>query len=257
MWQSGLARSAVVGIPLLSILLVFPLAPVFGQTASLPDKPVEQAVLQPAVSAPAAIEAVSSAPNPEYAAVSPTELNGWGKANFYYQRLMGIGTALGPAVEASMLMAAPPKDYPSNWRQGAAAYGRNYGAVLGRAQTAEFSRFAAGVALHEDPRYYPSGNRATPARIMHAIWFTLVDRSDAGHLRPAFANLIGATAGGFVGNAYLPSDYTDLRHVGERTGVQMCGFAIENGFDEFAPELNKLAHALHIRVGHKTDTSQP
>jgi len=257
MWQSRLARIAVVGIPLLTIFLVVPLAPIFGQTADLPDKPVERAALQPAVSAPAAIEAASSAPNPDYAAVSPTVLGAWEKANFYFQRAMGIGTALGPAVEASMLMAAPPKDYPNNWRQGAAGYGRNYGAVLGRAQTAEFTRFVAGVALHEDPRYYPSANRATPARILHAVWFTLVDRSDAGHLRPAFANLIGATAGGFVGNAYLPGDYTDLRHVGERTGFQMAGFAIENGFDEFVPELNKLAHALHIRSGRKTDSSQP
>jgi hypothetical protein len=257
MWQSRLARSAFVCIPLLTILLVFSLAPAIAQTASLPDEPVEQAVLQPAISAPATAEAASLAPNPEYAALSPTELDTWGKANFYFQRVMGMGTALGPAVEAAAVMAAPPKNYPSNWRQGAGGYGRNYGAVLGRAQTAELTRFVAGVVLREDPRYYPSANRAIPARILHAVWFTLVDRSDAGHLRPAFANLIGATAGGFVGNAYLPGDYTDLRHVGERTGFQMAGFAIENGFDEFVPELNKLVHALHIRSGRKTDSAQP
>jgi len=244
MWNSKCARVAALDLPLLIQLLVF--APLLSaQTAALPEEPVEQAVLQPTLGVP---EVAASGPNPEYAALSPIELNAWGKTNFYFQRLMGIGTALGPAVEAATVMAAPPKNYPNNWRQGAAAYGRNYGAVLGRAQTAEFSRFVLGVALREDPRYYPSRNRATPARILHAVWFTLVDRSDAGHLRPAFANLIGATAGGFVGNAYLPGDYTDLRHVGERTGVQMCGFAIENGFDEFVPELNKLAHALHLHV---------
>jgi hypothetical protein len=252
MRNSKCARVVSLGISFLTALLVIH-SQLLAQTASLPDKPVEQVDLQPAPGRGAQF----SAPNPEYAALSPVELNAWGKANIYYQRVMGIGTALGPAVEAAAVMAAPPKNYPNNWRQGAAAYGRNYGAVLGRAQTAEFTRFVMGVALREDPRYYPSGNRAVPARIVHAVWFTLVDRSDAGHLRPAFANLLGAAAGGFVGNAYLPGAYTDLRHVGERTGFQMAGFAVENGFGEFMPELDKLAHLLHIRLGRKTDGSQP
>ena len=131
------------------------------------------------------------------------------------------------------------------------AYARNYSAVLGRTQTAEFGRLVVGVALREDPRYYPSPNRAVGARIVHAIWFALIDRSDSGRLHLAFANLIGATAGGFIGNAYLPGDYSDLRHAGERTGIQMSTFAAGNVFDEFGPELNKLARALTSKFRHK------
>ena len=145
-------------------------------------------------------------------------------------------------------MASPPKAYPDDWRQGAAGFGRNYGAVLGRVQVAEFSRFAAGVALHEDPRYYPSPNRNVASRILHAVGFALADHSDAGRLRPAFANLIGATAGGFVGDAYLPSNYTDLRHAGVRTGIQLTSFAVRNLADEFAPEFDKITRALKTRL---------
>ncbi len=187
-------------------------------------------------------------PNPEYALNPPLSLSAGDKAAFYYHRLMSPGTALGPAAEAAVVMAWPPNAYPNEWRQGAAAFGRNYGAVLGRVQTAEFSRFAFGVALREDPRYYPSPNRNLAGRVLHALGFTLADRSDSGHSRLAFANLIGATAGGFVGDAYLPANYTDLRHAAVRTGFQMANFAFRNITDEFAPELDKLTHALQVRL---------
>ena len=168
-----------------------------AQILNLPDKPIEQAAIQPGLIAPASAALIVIAPNPAYAADPPVELNAGDKANFYFHRMLSFGTVLGPAIEATAVMASPPKAYPNDWRQGVDASARNYGAVLGRAQTAEFGRLVVGVALREDPRYYPSPNRAVGARIVHAIWFALIDRSDSGHLRLAFANLIGATAGGF------------------------------------------------------------
>ncbi len=187
-------------------------------------------------------------PDPENSAKPPLVFSAGDKARFYLHREMDVGTALGPAAEAAALMASPPKAYPDNWRQGAAGFGRNYGAVLGRVQTAEFSRFAAGVALREDPRYYPSANKNAAGRILHAIGFTLADRSDSGHSMPAFDNFIGATAGGFVGDAYLPSNYADLRHAGVRSGIQLGSFAVHNIVDEFAPEVAKLSHGLKKRL---------
>jgi len=238
------------GLHCLTLFLTVGFDQALAQTLDLPDNPDEQAVIQPGFVAPAA-GLIVAAPNPDYAARPPVELEVGDKANFYLHRVESFGTVLGPAVEAATVMASPPKAYPNNWRQGADAYARNYGAVLGRVQTAEFSRFVVGAALREDPRYYPSPNRAIAARIAHAIWFTLVDRSDSGHSRLAFANLVGATAGGFVGDAYLPVGYTDLRHAAERTGVQMSTFAAGNVFDEFAPEWNKLARALNSRFRRK------
>ncbi len=197
---------------------------------------------------PTVCDAIAHLPNPSYSADLPVAMSGGDKAKFYFHRIWNLGSVLGPAAEASAVMAWPPNGYPSDWRQGAAAFGRNYGAVLGRAQTAEFSRFAAGLALREDPRYYPSPNRSVAARVFHALAFTLADHSDSGNSRPAFANLIGATAGGFVGDAYLPTNYTDLRHAGMRTGFQMATFAIRNVVDEFVPEVEKLTNALKLRA---------
>jgi len=173
------------------------------------------------------------------------ELDASGKASFYVHRILNPATFLGPAAEAGFIMAVPPKNYPPEWRQGGAAYFRNYGSALLRQQTGEFTRFAAGVALREDPRYYPSTRTPVFARIVHALGFTFVDRSDNGDPRPAFANLLGAVAGGAVGDAYLPEGYTDWRHAGVRTGVQMSAFGASNLVDEFRPELNRLKKLLH------------
>lgn len=186
---------------------------------------------------------VASASN-NIAGALPVELDAAGKTSFYTHRILNPATFLGPATEAGFIMAAPPKAYPPEWRQGAAAYWRNYGSALGRQQTGEFSRFAAGVALREDPRYYPSTRIPVFARIVHALAFTFVDRSDDGDARLAFANLIGAVAGGLVGDAYLPTGYTDWRHSGVRTGVQMSAFGASNLVDEFRPELNRLKRFL-------------
>lgn len=252
---SLLVRDAARGLLPLSLLLVMPIyaqnvVPVRGENSQILLRPI-----QPFSAWEISVAGVTdccdpepSPPNPDYAVKPPLSFSTSDKARFYLHRVLDFGSALGPAVEAAAVMASPPKAYPDDWRQGAAGFGRNYGAVLGRVQVAEFSRFAAGLALHEDPRYYPSPNRNVASRILHAIGFALADHSDAGRLRPAFANLIGATAGGFVGDAYLPSNYTDLRHAGVRTGIQLTSFAVRNLADEFAPEFDKITRALKTRL---------
>ena len=255
---SLLGRDLARGLLPLSLLLVMP---IYAQNVVPVEEGNSQVRLRsiPAFSAweisviavagvPDCCDPEPSPPNPDYAVKPPLSFSTGDKARFYLHRVLDFGSALGPAVEAAAVMASPPKAYPDDWREGAAGFGRNYGAVLGRVQVAEFSRFAAGAALCEDPRYYPSPNRNAASRILHAIGFTLADRSDSGHVRPAFANLIGATAGGFVGDAYLPSNYTDLRHAGVRTGIQLTSFAVRNLADEFAPEFDKITRALKSRL---------
>jgi hypothetical protein len=207
----------------------------------LPDAPREASTPPPASS-------FTSRYINDPAPIVPVALDAGGKLDVYLHRTMSPATVLGPAAEAAFIMALPPKGYPAEWRQGDAAYWRNYAAALGRQQTGEFSRMVVGIALHEDPRYYRSASAAFIPRVLHAVGFTLIDRSDSGNLRPALANIIGAGAGGFVGNAFLPAGYTDLRHAGVRTGIQMSSFAASNILDEFRPELQRLKNSLTDRL---------
>jgi hypothetical protein len=236
-------RDVARGLLPLSLLLVMRIS----AQSIVPDEEENGQIHSPAIPAVISVQNAlnSGCCDPVPSPPTPLSFSTSDKARFYLHRVLDFGSALGPAVEAATVMASPPKAYPDDWRQGAAGFGRNYGAVLGRVQVAEFSRFVVGLGLHEDPRYYPAANRNIGARIVHAIGFTLVDRSDSGHSSVAFGTIVGATAGGFIGNAYLPENYSDLRHVGVRTGIQMGTFAIGNVIEEFAPETRRLTQALN------------
>ena len=148
-------------------------------------------------------------------------------------------------------MAPPPKAYPNEWRQGAAVYGRNYGAGRGINANRGVQPLVASVSLR-DPRYYPSPNHAVAARIVHATWCALGELLGLRSLPPGFRQPHRRHRRRLCRRRfYLPGDYTDLGHAGERTGVQMAAFAAGNMFDEFGPELNKLTRAVTSRFRWK------
>ncbi len=146
-----------------------------------------------------------------------------------------------PAFRAGLRMANPPgkgaTQYPSEWRQGAEAFGRNYGDAVAERVSFQTARFATGVITREDPRYVPSSKRSVFARSIHAISFTFVDRSNSGHPMPAISNFVGAAAGGFVGNTYLPAGFNDVTHAGQRASLRFGFAAAGNLFREFAPQM--------------------
>ena len=169
------------------------------------------------------------------------------KFTHYVHETFGPHALVLPAVGAGIRMAHPPSGYPSDWTDGAGAFGRLYGSALATQTSKRTARFLVGAAVHEDPRYVPAAEGAsTGARIVHAIAFTFVDRSDSGHSELAYANFAGAAAGGFVGMAYLPAGYNDFSHAGERVGTEFLGFALQNVTREFAPQWVPIARKLHI-----------
>jgi hypothetical protein len=104
-----------------------------------------------------------------------------------------------PAFRAGLRLVSPPGKggtaYPPEWRRGAEGLGRNYG-----------DAFASRVSAH-------------------AIAFTFIDRSDYGRLMPAVSSFVGAAAGGFVGDLYLPAGFRDVTHAGQRATFQLGTFA--------------------------------
>jgi len=164
------------------------------------------------------------------------------KVHYYLTETYFNPSALtAPAFRAGLRMANPPgkgaTQYPSEWRQGAEAFGRNYGDALAERVSFQTARFATGVITREDPRYVPSSSRSVFARSIHAISFTFVDRSNSGHPMPAISNFVGAAAGGFVGNAYLPAGFNDVTHAGQRASLRFGFAAAGNLFREFAPQM--------------------
>jgi hypothetical protein len=172
-----------------------------------------------------------------------------GKFSYYVdETYLNPSVFTAPAFRAGIRMANPPgkvaTEYPPGWRQGAEAFGRNYGDAFAQRVTFQTARFATGVITHEDPRYIPCSSHNVLARSLHALTFTFVDRSDSGRLMPAFSNFVGATAAGFVGNAYLPSGFNNTTHAGQRASLQFGFTAAGNLFREFAPQMPRPVRTL-------------
>jgi hypothetical protein len=149
-------------------------------------------------------------------------------------------------VYTGIAMAHPPSNYPPEWRQGMAAFGRNYGDFMGSWTAVQGGKFVVASATHEDPRYSRSTRTGLLPRSLHALKFVFIDHSDSGNNRLALSNFAGAAAGGFVGNAYLPDGYNNASHAYTRSALALSGFLTSNLADEFHPEIVRIAHKLHI-----------
>jgi hypothetical protein len=170
------------------------------------------------------------------------------KGKFRYFAIESFRPGIYPvaAFYDGLTMASPPKAYPREWRQGLPAFGRNYGDFMASWASVQGGKFVAASLLHEDSRYFESRNRNFLARAFNAVRFAVVDRGDNGHPRLAVANVAGAFAGGFVGNAYLPDPYANFSHGLSRSALALTGFVTSNLADEFRPEIRRIIKKLHL-----------
>jgi hypothetical protein len=168
------------------------------------------------------------------------------KFKFYTHQTFGPPAVFAPAFGAAIRMANPPSDYPSEWKDGAGAFGRLYGSTLATQTSKHTAEFLTEAAFHYDARYAPSKSDFKLARAAHAIGYVFVEKTDSGKTTFALPHFAGAAAGGFVGMAVLPAGYDTLSHAGQRTGSELGQIAIRNLAQEFAPELAPLARWIHM-----------
>lgn len=204
-----------------------------------------------AQSAPADPPASTNSPNPamevpKYKDPCGGHLDSRRKTDCFAHRSFRIGTFIGPLFKAVPEFAKAPARYPTQWRKGPAAFGRLYGDALALETVEQTGRFLTGLALHEDLRYSPAASSNPLRRALHAITFAAFDRSDSGRMTLAASNFVGAAAGGFVGNAYLPRGYDGTSHAVRRMGSQFGFIVAENLVIEFSPELRKMRKALRL-----------
>jgi hypothetical protein len=222
-----------------------------SQTASKPSGDTANVGEQP--EAPARS---SGAPDPT--AVQPAQGKratfGLGDKFSYYmtETYLNPSALTAAAFRAGLRMANPPGKgatrYPPEWRQGAEAFGRNYGDAFAERVSFQTARFVTGVITHEDPQYVPSNSQNVLARSLHALSFTFVDRSDSGHRMPALSNFVGAAAAGFVGNTYLPAGFNDVTHAGQRATIRFGLAAGGNLFREFAPQMPRPVRSFIMLI---------
>jgi hypothetical protein len=151
-----------------------------------------------------------------------------------------------PAITSGIGMANPKSTYPKDWKDGAGAYGRNYGFQIATRTSRNTAEFMTQAIMHEDPRYLRSTSTNPLARTAHALVLTFVDKSDSGKTRIAYSHFTGAAAGGFVGMGILPDGFNNVTHAEQGMAHEFGSFAISNLLTEFQPEWGPWAQKLRI-----------
>ncbi|MGA8409881.1 MAG: hypothetical protein WB680_22100, partial [Candidatus Acidiferrales bacterium] len=100
-------------------------------------------------------------------------------------------------------------DY-SGYGQGAAGYGRRYGAAYGNAVAGTFIGGAILPSLlKQDPRYFYKGTGTTRSRVLYAIANAVICKGDNGRWQANYSAIIGSLAAGGISNLYYPAQNRD------------------------------------------------
>jgi len=168
------------------------------------------------------------------------------KFQIFAHKSFGPPALILPALGAGLGIINPPSKYPKEWKDGAGAFGRNYGYRLADRTSRNTSQFLTGALLREDPRYLRSTSTNPFARTVHALAFTIFDKTDSGRTTFAATNFAAAAAGGFVGMGILPHGYNDITHAEQHMASEFLQIGIGNVLTEFEPQWGPWAKKLRI-----------
>jgi hypothetical protein len=130
--------------------------------------------------------------------------------------------------------------------QGAAGYGKRYGAALADQVSSNFfANFAYPVLLKEDPRYFRLGEGPVRHRILYSFAQEFVCRTDKGQGHQSFnwSNVLGAFSSGGLANVYYSRTDRGFSLTMSRSAISLAYGAVGGLADEFWPDIQrKLFH---------------
>ncbi len=125
------------------------------------------------------------------------------------------------------------------YRQGWAGYGKRYAAYLGDGVIENFSTQAVLPALlHQDPRFFQSGEGGFWRRTRYAVTRIFVTRSDSGRAQFNYSEILGsAAAAGISTYTYHPRGDRNLANTASVWGSQVGYDALTDVIKEFWPDI--------------------
>ena len=144
----------------------------------------------------------------------------------------GIRGFLGAAVGAGIGQGT---NTPGEWGQGAEGFADRYASGFGNNLARQCFAFTLESFLHEDPRYFPSTEKATGTRIENVIKQIIFTKTDSGHTSVAYGRLISAFGAGQLTNTWQPESNSSVGHGIERGFLVLSGDAAIYLMQEFIP----------------------
>lgn len=135
---------------------------------------------------------------------------------------------------------------PKEWEGHAEGFGYRVGDVFARNLIRKTLESGAALALHEDNRYFVSGQTGTMRRVKYAVASTFLARHDNGQRTLSISQLGGAAGGAFISTIWQPRSTTTMGDGAVSFGVTMGSDVGFNLFREFWPDVKR-----HFKKGSR------
>lgn len=122
----------------------------------------------------------------------------------------------------------------NGYGQGAAGYGKRYGASYADLLTGTFIGSAILPSLlKQDPRYFYKGKGSVRSRFFYAIANAVICKGDNGHWQTNYSALLGGLAAGGISNLYYPATDRGAELTFENAAIGIGTSAAANILQEF------------------------
>jgi hypothetical protein len=174
---------------------------------------------------------------------------------------LGLRTLLDPATFAGAGVTAGIQQHNNSYYQygqGAEGFAKRFGAEYATAATGVLiTSVVADSVLHQDPRYFYSGEGTAAQRAWYAVKSAFRAKGDNGKWQPPYAGLIGYVAAAEIAQTYRPDPRTQYTLIGRTLLFRSVGLVGLNLFEEFllkkltphTPNLRPAANAPVLREG--------
>jgi hypothetical protein len=146
-------------------------------------------------------------------------------------------TALGKSLFTASI--AQWRDSPTEWGQGMDAFGHRYGHRLATRACEEGIGLAGSLLLHQDPRYFRSGQEGIWRRTRHAILHTLRTRTDEGDWTFPGWRMAANYGSQFISNSWRPDRENTVNDALRRGTISVGYDMASNVFKEFWPDIKR------------------
>lgn len=159
-----------------------------------------------------------------------------GKLLYHAKSTYSPSAMLGIAAYAGVLQEY---NAPTEWGQGAGAYGKRFSSTLAWSGIHSALAFGLDSTLHQDPRYFRSQETGFWRRTKHALRGTLLTRTDSGGETLSTWRIGSAYGAAFLSNEWYPDRLNTVRW-GLIQGSMTLGFAFASNLGaEFGPDFKR------------------
>jgi hypothetical protein len=166
----------------------------------------------------------------------------------FVKRLFSPESVLRSAAGSAILQGT---DTPHEWGQGAEGYGRRFASSYGQHITRSTLMYGSSSLLHEDNRYFQSGESGFWPRLKYALTSTVTARRDDGTRHLSYSRIVSYTATAFISRAWQPPSTRGSENAGSALGI---AFGVEAAFNvgrEFFPRI------LHSKAPYRAPAPAP